>query len=370
MREQLLSRTETNALRGLAIIGIILHNYCHFLSFAVKENEYTFDVTRPQQMMEMLMSFDKDLFIHIFSFFGHYGVPVFLFASGFGLVMKYEKSKSQGEVAVLPFMTYHYLKLFRLMILGFVTFIIVYILRHDDGAVVYAFDRVISQLTMVINFVYDKPQKIIKPGPYWYFGLMVQLYLLYRLVCYRRRQPSVIIVMIFAALFIQYLCRDNHDTLNYVRYNFIGGVLPFGMGILYARHGKELSVVGNIAIVIISAVVVLFGSMSFLSWLIVPCFIVTGAVATVQLLPARLLNPWVWIGTVSAALFVMHPVMREVIISHYRRVDIYFGIWTYLLSSVALAMLLQYVLRWIPSPKMKKEQTQQPRNEVLNNEDR
>ena len=186
MREQLLSRTETNALRGLAIIGIILHNYCHFLSFAVKENEYTFDVTRPQQMMEMLMSFDKDLFIHIFSFFGHYGVPVFLFASGFGLVMKYERSKSQGAVAVLPFMTYHYLKLFRLMILGFVTFIIVYILRHDDGAVVYAFDRVVSQLTMVINFVYDKPQKIIKPGPYWYFGLMVQLLSQKTTICYHR----------------------------------------------------------------------------------------------------------------------------------------------------------------------------------------
>ncbi len=353
-REQLLSRTQTTALRGVAIIGIILHNYCHFLNFAVKENEYTFDAERPHQMMEKLMTLDKDLFIHIFSFFGHYGVPVFLFVSGFGLVMKYERSR-QERVAALPFMTYHYLKLFRLMILGFVTFILVYVLRHDDGAVVYAFDRVVSQLTMVINFVYEKPQQIIKPGPYWFFGLMVQLYLLYRLVCYRWRHASVIIVMIIVALMVQYLCKDNRDLLNYVRYNFIGGVLPFGMGVLYARHGKEISVMGNISVVIISAVVALFGSMSFLSWLIVPCFIVTGAVATVQLLSDRLLSPWVWLGALSSSLFVMHPVMREIIIPHFRRFDIYMGIWTYLLSSVALAMLLRYVLRWIPSPKLGKK---------------
>ena len=65
MRKELLSRAETTALRGVAILGIILHNYCHFLGFAVKENEYTFDGARPQQMMEKLMTLDKDLFIHI-----------------------------------------------------------------------------------------------------------------------------------------------------------------------------------------------------------------------------------------------------------------------------------------------------------------
>ncbi len=42
MDKPLLSRTECAALRGLAIIGIFLHNYCHWLGpMAVKENEYT-----------------------------------------------------------------------------------------------------------------------------------------------------------------------------------------------------------------------------------------------------------------------------------------------------------------------------------------
>lgn len=37
-----LNRTECNALRGLAIIGIFLHNYCHWLGPIVKENEYQY----------------------------------------------------------------------------------------------------------------------------------------------------------------------------------------------------------------------------------------------------------------------------------------------------------------------------------------
>ena len=38
----LLTRAECNAMRGLAIMGIFLHNYCHWLGPVVKENEYEY----------------------------------------------------------------------------------------------------------------------------------------------------------------------------------------------------------------------------------------------------------------------------------------------------------------------------------------
>ena len=53
-KQQLLSIAESKALRGIAILGIILHNYCHFLGFAVKENEYTFDAEKPMMMLDRL----------------------------------------------------------------------------------------------------------------------------------------------------------------------------------------------------------------------------------------------------------------------------------------------------------------------------
>ena len=63
----MLSRTECAALRGLAIIGIFLHNYCHWLGFAVKENEYTFTMSKSSQLIQALAHPDLHLPIHLLS---------------------------------------------------------------------------------------------------------------------------------------------------------------------------------------------------------------------------------------------------------------------------------------------------------------
>ena len=84
-----LTRTECNALRGLAIIGIFLHNYCHWLRPVVKENEYQYFQHNVDGLYQVLQGqWDELFFFHILSFFGHYGVPVFLFLSAYGLTMK------------------------------------------------------------------------------------------------------------------------------------------------------------------------------------------------------------------------------------------------------------------------------------------
>ena len=382
---EFLSRTESSALRGIAILGIILHNYCHFLGFAVKENEYKFDPSRPMQFLDKLFSFDSDLFIHFFSFLGHYGVPIFLFISGYGLVKKYEAQPKGGEPASAKeaspsgrfggaFIKKHFLKLFRLMIIGYLVFIGIYLLRHSDGAQVYSWDRVLAQLTMTINFFYFDPDHIIKPGPYWYFGLMLQLYILYILVIHRWRSNWLLAALAIGSVALESCFVDSPDWLNYIRYNFIGALLPFCMGIWIAREEEPLSnsrppscspagapilrfftLHSSLFTLVVSALFVLFGSLSFWTWLFVPVFVVTGAIATVKLISNSSLftlhSSLSWFGSISAMLFVMHPIARELIISHYRRIDIYGGIFIYLLSSVALAMLLKWILQFIPNPK-------------------
>lgn len=351
-KQQLLSITESKALRGIAILGIILHNYCHFLGFAVKENEYTFDGEKPRMLLEKLCSLNHDLFVHVLSFFGHYGVPVFLFISGFGLVMKYEKKEAGRRVGALKFTWYHYAKLLRLMILGYIAFAVVSYL-HPHGYHGYTVGRVVAQLLMYINILPD-PDHIIKPGPYWYFGLTLQLYIVYRLLLYKRRSAYVLALALVCwalqTLFSPEMFGD-WDSLNRLRYNFIGAMLPFGMGMLYARHGKNLSKVQYAAVALVSALVVFYGSFNFHSWLWVPAFIVIGAVATFKLLPERALKPCVWVGGISSALFVVHPIMREIIIPMSQRGDVYTGIAIYFVSSVVVAWLFKQLLRIIPSPK-------------------
>lgn len=353
MKKELLSMAESKALRGIAILGIILHNYCHFLGFAVKENEYTFTASKPRQLLERMLMLDDNLFIHVMSFFGHYGVPVFLFISGFGLVYKYERS-TPTRVRALPFIGFHYAKLLRLMFLGYIGFAVVSYL-HPHGYHGYTVGRVIAQLLMYINLMPD-PDHIIKPGPYWYFGLMLQLYIVYRLVLYRRSSAvtlALIVLCTAVQAFFPPSVDEGGEILNRIRYNFIGGMLPFGAGILYARHGRNLPLPINLTIVVVSAFIVFIGSFYFWSWLFVPLFIVTGAVATMKLIPDKALAPCVWFGAISSALFVMHPITREIIIKMSYRGYIYTGLITYIVASILLAWLFKLMFRYIPKPKLK-----------------
>ena len=230
MKNEFLTREECTAMRGIAILAIMLHNYCHFIGKIVKENEYQFFNTHNEGLWQVITHPDTLLPVHLLSYFGHYGVPVFLFLSGFGLVMKYER-KIQEQVAVVPFIRYNYLKLLRMLIVGFVLFIIVDIMT--PGRFQYHWYNVIAQLLMYIN-VLPTPDKIIWPGIYWFFGLMLELYIVYRLLLYRQKN-WVVITLVAVCWLLQVFCDPEGETLNRIRYNFIGGMLPFGAGILVGR---------------------------------------------------------------------------------------------------------------------------------------
>ena len=58
MRTEFLTRAECNALRGVAILGIVLHNYCHWLPGIVRENEYLFRASNASGLSGILSSPD------------------------------------------------------------------------------------------------------------------------------------------------------------------------------------------------------------------------------------------------------------------------------------------------------------------------
>ncbi len=331
----MLTRTECSAMRGLAIIGIFLHNYCHWLGFAVKENEYTFTMSKASDLMQALAQPDLNLPIHLLSFFGHYGVPVFLFLSAYGLVMKYEKrgAISPKQTNVVPFLKHHYVKLFKMMIVGFVAFTMVDAIT--PGSHKYHVMDILGQMFMFNNMMPD-PDHVIWPGPYWFFGLMMQLYIVYRLLLWRKGDVYALL-LIAVCWAMQAFCDPEGDTLNRVRYNFMGGVLPFCAGLLYARHGKQLTHGVRMTLMVISVVAVFFFSFNFQTWLWVPLFVCTASIGIVKLLP-KTVNEWIaWVGTISAALFVLHPLTRKIFIPISRHGDVYTGLLLYIVASIALA---------------------------------
>ena len=365
--KEILTRNECSAMRGIAIIAIMLHNYCHFIGKIVKENEYMFQTVNNDRLWYALMHPDELLPVHLLSYFGHYGVPVFLFLSGLGLVLKYEASpqpspKGKGAWTLrtgIRFILYHYLKLLRMLIVGFTLFLMVDAVT--PGRFAFHWDNVLAQLLMYIN-VLPEPDKIIWPGIYWFFGLMMELYIVYRLLIYRR-SSWVVVALIVVCWLLQVFCDPDGDTLNRLRYNFIGGMLPFGLGILAARIPKVgifHSQAGNISFprweYLVGFLLALFliVAMGFWyhSWLWVPVFIIIGTIALVKMMPECILKVFVWFGGISAAMFVVHPIVRKLFITVAWRQDIYDGLMLYVIVTIALSWAVKQVIDRIPAPKL------------------
>ena len=378
MNQPTLSRPACNALRGLAIIGIFLHNYCHWLGPIVKENEYQYFQHNVDWLNQVMVGADINLPIHLLSFFGHYGVPVFLFLSAYGLVMKYEAKPHlsvdqeaqmysiSGKMKFnwrepLRFIRYHYLKLFKMMIVGFVAFTMLDYLT--PGPHHYAVLDIVAMLGM-FNNILPEPDRIIWPGPFWFFGLMMQLYIIYRLLLYRRHWGFTVAMMVIC-IGIQLalgFANPESEAMNRYRYNFMGGMLPFGLGILYARYGEKIlmtfhSNITNLIGVVFCLSLIYSLSGNMIGWTFVPFFICLLCVLLAELLEnvnwlSGVYKALEWMGTISAALFVCHPITRKIFIPISRHGDIYAGLLLYIVSSICLAWLFTQLMRKIPNPTM------------------
>lgn len=349
----LLNRQQCLALRGIAIIAIFLHNYCHWLHGIIRENEYLFLRHNVDALDAVLADPDELLPLHLLSFFGHYGVPLFLFLSAYGLVLKYEAAP--GINTGWPplrgswrFIRYHFLKLFKMMILGYVAFVIVdFITPHHFH---YQLANVLSALFMVGNLL-PHPDRVIWPGPYWFFGLMLQLYIVYRLFLYRRHWGLTLALMLVST-FLPLLMSPEGPELNRYRYNFMGAMLPFGLGLLCARFPMHLSKPYCCLFALLSAALVFSQSHHFFGWLSVPLFVCSLGFTVVKLLPQWLLQPLQWFGHISPALFICHPITRKIFIPLSQGGDVYAGLLLYVVASICVAWLFSELLKRIPNPKL------------------
>ena len=359
--KEILTRRECTAMRGIAILAIMLHNYCHFIGKIVQENEYQYLSFNNDRLWQVLTHPDALLPVHLLSYFGHYGVSVFLFLSGFGLVKKYEENPHSACPPV-RFIRYSYLKLLRMLIVGFVLFVCVDMVT--PGRFSFHWDNVIAQLLMYIN-VLPEPDKIIWPGIYWFFGLMMELYIVYRFLLYRRSSWWVV-ALIAVCWLLQVLCDPSGEILNRLRYNFIGGMLPFGLGLIIARIpslGTNYSQPGNklfprweylawLLLAILSCVLVFVMCFNFQTWFWIPVFIIIGCVAIVKVMPEVVLKVFVWFGGISAAMFVAHPIARKLFITVAWKQDIYDGLILYVIVAIALSWAVKQIIDRIPKPTL------------------
>lgn len=352
--DTLLNRAECSALKGLGILGIMLHNYCHWLRVAVKENEYMFDIKHGLQLQHYFSTgIDKDVVVQLFSVFGHYGVPVFIFLSAYGLVKKYERPDAP-RVGRFEFIGNHYLKLFRLMIIGYVLMLVCTYLMY--GGYPTESPYIVGGFFMVTNVLPYPNPSFVFPGPYWFLGLMVELYIIYRLLLYRpgdslwRGVGGPLLLIVVSWLPQVFLgAPEDQFTLLFLRYNFFQVGLAFALGLLCARymHRLDWSKWLWAAVMVVSLVVVYLAQLNYQLWLWGHLFVITAAVGFIKITPQWLMKALVWVGALSSFIFIVHPIVRLFLFGS-NVISVQMWILIYAALSILGAMVYRWLLSHIP----------------------
>ena len=326
----MLTKSDNYLLKGIAILSIMLHNLLHLLPRAVAENEFEFSARNIHRVVyEFHHSHDVwSIISALISHFGHYGVSIFLFLSGYGLVMKYEKSSS--SIPPIPsFIWQHRKKLWGLMLPGFV---VAFFFLIDWNTFTLQLKDSNPWLTFAFLGNFFKFDTLLY-GPWWFFSLMLQFYILYRLVLYRWKSPILLWSLLLVSIIIMWWSNESHiqvsishsSLLRYIRVSAFGHLLPFALGIsaarwsggmLMTRWQKQCSpllqkTIG-VGTSILGFLLLFCSAFQFLPWLFSPVFAIIAIVPLTVIFqrPVWRLG-WEHIGFYSSALFVYHPIIRE-----------------------------------------------------------
>ena len=170
-----LDKTDTTVLKGIAISAIVLHNYFHFIG-PVHQNEFTF---RPDRFWVFVAQVrHPSLAIQaFFSFFGHFGVQVFIFLSAYGLARSYWDSKATWTT----FMAGRVKKLYPAFGLVLIPWVIASSLTL--GPLVFFKQSGAKLILMLAGVSTILPGYGLPPvGPWWFIPFILQLYAIWFLL--------------------------------------------------------------------------------------------------------------------------------------------------------------------------------------------
>ena len=337
------SKNDTTVLRGLAILSIMLHNFLHLPQFGFAEqNESSFVIQHTHDFLSGLGQGVGAAIWELFSFIGWIGVPVFVFLSGFGLVMKYEKGPAVG-LDVRKHIVSSWKKLFCLMAPA----VLCMMLFHLNNGF-YLLKSAVS-LTLLSNLLYHIFPS--DPAVYWYFGLTFEFYLIY-IFFNRFHRNGALLVAGCIALILQavlVMLPGTEDIVVWNLKNFVGWLPVFALGIFWGRSCQSecrMPVWGYLILIVVCAALLMACNLHPLPWVFIhfPALALFIALERLSEHTRYIRSFFLWLGGLSGCLFVVHPIVRGVVV---RLLSGRVGLPIMLLVFLILTIALAYVYRII-----------------------
>ena len=306
------TKDQTSIIKGIGILLILFHNFFHWIMpMDSMENEFHLSSNYVREFLNSFADSPGEFINILFSFLGHYGVEIFIFISGYGLAKSFmHKEKSWGR-----FMCDRLKKLYPMLLIGIVFYFFSrismnYALLSNDEL-----KSILYKLLFIHIFIPGETMTI--NGPWWFFGLIVQLYiffpLLYKMISkYGFKAFAAISAFSYMTIFIVLNNVTFHGGVTIMQH-CIGHFPEFCLGIYL---GKKEKISSNLWIFLAALTVFILGNFynaffpfTFLSITYIFLFIF---IKIINLNPkvGTTRKVMIFIGNISMMLFVTHGMFR------------------------------------------------------------
>lgn len=333
--------SDSQVLKGIGILLIVLHNFFHTFPEFPPECEFKYIPENVSRFADAMLSCNvRTVLLSLFSFLGHYGVSIFVFVSGYGLCKRYEQSPDVWWHILL----HRAIQLWKWIIPITLLLLLDRYSGHPHFTYQYLDNQkiwtdILFMLTFTANGLADR---FILAGPWWYFGMAFQLYVVY--VLFLRRATDRTLWIASAAAWTLLLVLQGLGLDRWVfafRYNFVGWLPVFCIGILAARHPLRLPW-GWVALGCVLFVLSLFNPYL---WVFSSTLVLFPFTAVLPLFKRGILYKITLVlGGLSAALFITHAFVRQQILIYAKPLPAEWSGLLYLALCLAVAWIYRQVL--------------------------
>ena len=147
------------------------------------------------------------------------------------------------------------------------------------------------------------------------------------------------------------LLEPSGKMIGYLRINFCMAILPFGLGVLSARHWCSRwlpfdSILKTVLYCFVAFLCLTICKLNFYLWLFMPLFIVVIGILLVKLFIriCSITSIFVWLGGLSGGLFVVHPILRQILLARANESGHCYAVFfIYLFLTIILSYMLKPV---------------------------
>lgn len=173
--KKVFTKDDTTFFKGIGILLIVFHNYCHLQKGFNLENEASFDSNHIREFWAFFTSGEfNNIFYSLMGYLGHYGVQIFIFFSAYGLTIQFSRKK----VTSLNFVIQKLKKIYFLIIFA----IVFWIAFNLSIGEIPTFKRIVKN-SILLGSTFSSFHKGylygMFSGPFWFFALIVQLYVIF-----------------------------------------------------------------------------------------------------------------------------------------------------------------------------------------------